>query len=77
MILRLLAALVGIGGIAATAMTGTMPAAAEFQCPKSYTLWRTEDTDPVFWGKDANGNGWVCVNANGPGIKAVVVIDDK
>jgi len=76
---RLLTTALLATSLATTALITPAPLAADQTCPKSYFLMSTSDPrfDPVFAGKDADGDGWVCVNANGPGIKAVVVIDDR
>ena len=76
---RLLVTALLATSLAATARTTAAPTAADQTCPQSYFLMSTSDPrfQPVFADKDVDGDGWVCVNANGPGIKAVVVIDDR
>jgi hypothetical protein len=56
------------------------PVAAEYGCPKAAYEHPLADLPALFWGKDANGNGYVCVRgavAPDGTLKVVVVTDDK
>jgi hypothetical protein len=62
------------------ALVGPGPAAAEYGCAKGAYLHPLSDLPELFWGKDANGNGVVCVRgavAPDGTLKVVVVTDDK